>query len=56
MLDSNPPSGRSLLGGLSPSSSTTPSDVWDERILDEPLASGQRKRYLASLKPGAAKL
>lgn len=54
MPDSSFPSSRGRLDGLSPLPETAVAEARDERILDEPLASGQRKRYLASLTPAAA--
>ncbi|MFM8525700.1 MAG: hypothetical protein ACKOCM_08790 [Cyanobacteriota bacterium] len=56
MKDSNANLAPSLAGPPGPFLPADSADGWDESLRDEPLASGQRKRYLASLGSGAARI
>lgn len=49
MKDSNATLLSALASSPGPFVPEDSAEGWEERLLDEPLASGQRKRYLASL-------
>lgn len=55
MKDNHSTASRTRLNNPAPFTGVDPLEGLDDRLVDEPLASGQRKRYLASLGHGAGR-